>query len=158
MYATQDWHPKDSISFYTSHEGKKPLDAIDIGGGRTQVLWPPHCVKDTEGAKILLDTKLFNAIVKKGMNKDFDSYSGFEDDGGAKTGMDEILKKDGVKEIIVYGIAMDYCVKATAIHAVRAGYKVTVIDDLTARITPETAARAVGELKEAGVTLLPSLY
>jgi nicotinamidase/pyrazinamidase len=157
IYATQDWHPKDSISFYTSHAGKKPLDTVDVGGGRTQIQWPPHCVQDTEGAKILLDTKLFEAIVKKGMNKNFDSYSGFEDDGGAKTGMDEILKKDGVKEVIVYGIAMDYCVKVTAIHAVKAGYKVTVIDDLTARITPETAAKAVSELKDAGVILRPSL-
>jgi nicotinamidase/pyrazinamidase len=157
IYATQDWHPKDSISFYTSHAGKKPLDTIDVGGEKTQILWPPHCVQDTEGAKILLDTKLFKAIVKKGINKNFDSYSGFEDDGGAKTGMDEILKKDGIKELIMYGIAMDYCVKATAIHAVKAGYKVTVIDDLTARIAPETAAKAVSELKDAGVMLHPSL-
>jgi nicotinamidase/pyrazinamidase len=157
IYATQDWHPKDSISFFNSHEGKKPLETIGVGGGRIQILWPPHCVQDTEGAKILLDAKLFKAIVKKGMNKNFDSYSGFEDDGGAKTGMDEILKKDRVKEVIVYGIAMDYCVKATAIHAVKVGYKVTVIDDLTARITPETAEKAVRELKDASVILRPSL-
>jgi len=62
-------------------EGKKPLDAIDIGGGRTQALWPLHCVQYTEGANILLNGSLFKAIARKKMNKDFDSYSGFENDG-----------------------------------------------------------------------------
>jgi nicotinamidase/pyrazinamidase len=154
IYATQDWHPKGHVSFFTSHEGRKPLDVVRIAD-RTQVLWPPHCVQNTEGAKILLDTGLFNAIVKKGQDSDFDSYSGFQDDGGARTELDETLKADGVKEVVIYGIAMDYCVKATAIHAVQAGYTATVIEGLTAKIAPESAAKAMEEMLAHGVILKP---
>ena len=156
IYATQDWHPKDHISFFSNHKGKNPLETVEVDG-RTQILWPPHCVQNTEGAEILLDNTIFKAIVKKGKDPKFDSYSGFQDDGGAKTEMDDILKKDGIKELIVYGIAADYCVKFTAIDAVNAGYKVTVIDDLTARIAPDTAASAYKDMKEKGITIKKSL-
>ncbi|MBE0617456.1 MAG: isochorismatase family protein, partial [Proteobacteria bacterium] len=156
IYATQDWHPKDHISFFTNHPGKKPFEVVSVDG-RDQVLWPPHCVQDTEGAKILLDNNLFTAIVKKGKDKNFDSYSGFQDDGGARTEMYEVLKKDGIKELIVYGIATDYCVRFTAIHAVKAGYKVTVIEDLTANIAPDSAAEARKDMLENGVTLQKAL-
>jgi nicotinamidase/pyrazinamidase len=156
IYATQDWHPKDHISFFSNHEGKKPLDVVMIEG-RTQVLWPPHCIQDTEGSKILLDKNLFKAIVKKGKDKNFDSYSGFQDDGGAQTEMGVILKKDGIKEVIVYGIATDYCVRSTAIHAIKAGYKVTVIEDLCANIALESSSKAVKEMLENGVTFKKEL-
>lgn len=152
IYATQDWHPRDHVSFFTNHQGKQPLDVVTIAG-RTQVLWPPHCVQNTEGAKILLDAGLFKAIVKKGQDPQFDSYSGFQDDGGARTEMDAILKNDGIQEVVIYGIAMDYCVKATAIHAVQAGYKATVIEGLTAKIAPDSAAKAREEMAAHGVTL-----
>lgn len=152
IYATQDWHPRDHVSFFTNHQGKQPLDVVTIAG-RTQVLWPPHCVQNTEGAKILLDAGLFKAIVKKGQDPQFDSYSGFQDDGGARTELDAILKNDGIQEVVIYGIAMDYCVKATAIHAVQAGYKATVIEGLTAKIAPDSAAKAREEMAAHGVTL-----
>ena len=144
------------MSFYTNHQGKKPFEVIKVDG-RTQVLWPPHCVQNTDGAKILLDNSLFEAIVKKGKDKNFDSYSGFQDDGGAKTEMNDILKKDGIKELIVYGIATDYCVKATAIDAVKNGYKVTVIEDLTAGVAPDTSAKAVKEMQDNGITVKKGL-
>lgn len=156
VFATQDWHPKDHISFYTNHEGKKPFEVIKIDG-RTQVLWPPHCIQGTENAKILLDNDLFLAVVKKGQDKKYDSYSGFKDDGGAKTAMDKILKKKGIKEVIVYGIATDYCVKATAIDAADAGYKVTVIEGLCKGVAPDTTAKALKEMKDKGVTIKKEL-
>lgn len=89
IFATQDWHPADHVSFFSNHQDKKPFDVIEIGD-KTQVLWPPHCVQDTENAGILLDDSLFMAVVKKGKDKRYDSYSGFQDDGGAKTEMDKI--------------------------------------------------------------------
>jgi nicotinamidase/pyrazinamidase len=156
IFATQDWHPKDHISFYTNHKGKKPFEVIKIDG-RTQVLWPPHCVQGTDNAKLLLDKGLFAAVVKKGQDKNFDSYSGFKDDGGAKTGMDKILKKNGIKKLIVYGIATDYCVKATAVDAADAGYKVTVIEDLCKGVAPKTTAQALKEMKEKGVAIKKEL-
>ena len=104
-----------------------------------------------------MDNNLFLAIVKKGKDKKFDSYSGFQDDGGAKTEMNQILQKNGIKELIVYGIATDYCVKATAIDAVAAGYKVTVIEGLSKGVAPDTTAKALEEMKAKGIIIKPDL-
>jgi len=152
IFATQDWHPSDHISFYTNHPGKRAFDVIRING-RTQVLWPPHCVQNTENANVLLGQELFQAIVKKGKDKRFDSYSGFKDDGGATTEMDALLRTHGIRELIIYGIATDYCVKATAIDAADAGYKVTVIEGLCRGVDPQTTAAALQEMKERGINL-----
>jgi nicotinamidase/pyrazinamidase len=156
IFATQDWHPADHISFFSNHAGKKPFETIQIEG-RTQVLWPPHCVQETENAKVLVDNNLFQAIVKKGKDKKFDSYSGFQDDGGAKTEMNQILQKNGIKELIVYGIATDYCVKATAIDAAAAGFKVTVIEGLSKGVAPDTTTKALEEMKEKGIIIKTDL-
>lgn len=156
IFATQDWHPADHISFFSNHDGKKPFEAIQVEG-RTQVLWPPHCVQGTENAGILVDNTLFKAIVKKGQDKRYDSYSGFQDDGGAQTEMNRILQENGIKELIVYGIATDYCVKATAIDAAAAGYKVTVIEGLCKGVAPDTTAKALEEMKEKGILIKADL-
>lgn len=156
IFATQDWHPGDHISFFTNHDGRKPFEVIQVEK-RTQVLWPPHCVQGTENARILVDNNLFMAIVKKGQNSRFDSYSGFQDDGGAKTEMDKILKRNMVQKVVVYGIATDYCVKATAIDAARAGYKVIVVEDLCRGVAPETSQKALEEIKAEGITVLKML-
>ena len=64
IFGTQDWHPADHISFFSNHADKKPFEAIQIEG-RTQVLWPPHCVQGTQNARVLVDNNLFLAIVLK---------------------------------------------------------------------------------------------
>ncbi len=156
IYATQDWHPANHASFYTNHKGKKPFDVIKLHG-KDQVLWPPHCVQNSPGAEILLDNKLFKAIVKKGMDPQYDSYSGFQDDGGKKTEMDSILKKDGIKKVVVYGIATDYCVRATALDAVAAGYKVIMIKNLSRGVAPDTSQKAIEEMKAKGIVILDDL-
>jgi len=156
IYGTQDWHPENHISFFSNHDGKKPFEAIQIED-RTQVLWPPHCVQGTENSRVLTDNNLFLAIVKKGQDTRFDSYSGFQDDGGAKTEMNQILHKNGIKELIVYGLATDYCVKATAIDAVDAGFKVTVIEGLSKGVAPETTAKALEEMKAKGIIIKADL-
>jgi nicotinamidase/pyrazinamidase len=152
IFATQDWHPADHMSFFSNHPGKKPFEAIKIEG-RTQVLWPVHCVQGTENARILVDNNLFMAVVKKGKDTRYDSYSGFQDDGGAKTEMDSILKRNGIQKLFVYGIATDYCVKATAIDAAEAGYDVTVIENLCRGVAPDTSAKALKEMKDKGITI-----
>jgi nicotinamidase/pyrazinamidase len=156
IFGTQDWHPENHVSFFSNHAGKKPFEAIQIGD-RAQVLWPPHCVQGTENARVLTDNNLFLAIVKKGKDKRYDSYSGFQDDGGAKTEMNQILHKNGIKELIVYGLATDYCVKATAIDAVDAGYKVTVIEGLSKGVAPETTAQALEDMKAKGIIIKTDL-
>jgi nicotinamidase/pyrazinamidase len=156
IYATQDWHPANHASFAVNHQGKKPFDVIKLHG-KDQVLWPPHCVQNTPGAEILLDKKLFKAVVRKGMDAQFDSYSGFQDDGGKKTEMDKTLKKAGIKKVVVYGIATDYCVKATAIDAAAAGYKVIMVNKLSKGVAPDTSAKALEEMKAKGITVIEDL-
>ena len=156
IYATQDWHPAKHASFFTNHEGKKPFDVIKLHG-KDQVLWPPHCVQNTAGAEILLDKSLFKAVVQKGMDVNYDSYSGFQDDGGKKTKMDEVLKKDGIKRLVVYGIATDYCVHATAVDGAAAGYKVIMIQNLSRGVAPETSKKAVDDMKAKGILVLDAL-
>lgn len=156
IFGTQDWHPADHVSFFTNHPGKKPFELIKIDG-RPQVLWPPHCVQGTENARVLVDNNLFMAIVKKGKDQRYDSYSGFKDDGGAETEMDQILKRNGIQKLVVYGIATDYCVKATAIDAVDSGYEVIVIEGLSKGVAPETSADALKEMKAKGITIMKEL-
>jgi nicotinamidase/pyrazinamidase len=156
IYATQDWHPANHVSFFTHHEGKKAFDMIKLQG-KDQVLWPPHCVQNTPGAEILVDKKLFKAIVKKGMDAQYDSYSGFQDDGGKKTEMDKILKRDKIDELIVYGIATDYCVRATVLDAVAAGYKAVMINNLSRGVAPDTSQKAIEEMKAKGIVVFDDL-
>jgi nicotinamidase/pyrazinamidase len=156
IFATQDWHPVNHLSFYTSHRGMKVFDVIKLHG-KEQVLWPPHCVQKTPGAKILLDEKLFKAIVKKGFNPQYDSYSGFRDDGGKNTEMDKLLKKEKIKKLVIYGIATDYCVRATVLDAIVSGYKVILIKNLCRGVSPDTSQKAIDEMKAKGITVLDNL-
>lgn len=153
IYASQDWHPSDHISFHTNHPGTKPLETIEIDG-RTQVLWPPHCVQGTENARILVDNHLFLAVVQKGRDKRYDSYSAFQDDGGHETEMETILRRNDIEQIVLYGIATDYCVKATALDAIRAGLGVIVIQELCRGVAPDTSQEALKEMENAGATIL----
>ena len=156
VYATQDWHPANHASFFTSHKGKKAFEVIKLHG-KDQVLWPPHCVQNTPGAEILLDKKLFKAVVRKGMDPQFDSYSGFQDDGGKKTNMETLLEQDKINKVVIYGIATDYCVRATSLDAIAAGYKVIVIKNLCRGIAPDTSQKALDEMKAKGVVILDDL-
>jgi nicotinamidase/pyrazinamidase len=156
LFGTQDWHPADHVSFFTNHKGKKPYDLIKLDG-KPQVLWPPHCIQGTENARVLIDNNLFLAIVKKGQDSRFDSYSGFQDDGGARTEMEAILKRNGIQKVVVYGIATDYCVKATAIDAARSGFKVIVVKELCRGVATDTSASAIQEMQTEGIKILDTL-
>lgn len=156
IFATQDFHPENHISFYTNHKNKGPYETIEIEG-RTQILWPPHCVQGSENSDILIDKDLFTAIVQKGMNPKYDSYSGFFDDGGIKTGLGDILKSYQVNTLIVYGLATDYCVKATAMDAVKSGFKVFLIEDLCKGVADDTSQLAFKEMKSAGIKIMTEI-
>ncbi len=156
VFATQDWHPPDHVSFHTSHSGKRPFETVEIQG-RKQVLWPPHCVQGTPNARILVDNNLFLAVVKKGQTREFDSYSGFQDDGGNRTEMDSVLRINGIQRLVIYGIATDYCVRATAIDAVSMGYEVILIEGLCRGVTPEGIAEALEQMRAKGVRVLKGL-
>ena len=154
IYFTLDWHPADHISFYTNNPGTEPFQEIEIEKGRTQIMWPPHCVQNTPGAEILIDVEGPAETVQTGTNPKFDSYSGFVDDGGTQTGLDRILRRDGIKKLIIYGLATDYCVKHTVLDGAGLGYQVELLVDLCRGISPETTASALEEMKAKGVKIV----
>jgi nicotinamidase/pyrazinamidase len=154
IYFTLDWHPVDHISFYTNNPGTEPFQEVEMEEGRTQVLWPPHCVQNTPGAEILIDIEGPAERVQTGANSNFDSYSGFVDDGGNQTDLDRLLRRDGIKKLIIYGLATDYCVKHTVLDAAELGYQVELLVDLCRGISPETTASALEEMEAEGVAII----
>ena len=130
---TQDWHPPDHLSFASNHPGKKPGDEYH-SKGIGPVLWPDHCVQNSEGAIFHKDlkTKLADKIIQKGTKPDIDSYSGFLDnDKKSETGLADYLKSQRVKRIFICGLALDYCCYATAMDGVDFGFDVYFLIDLT---------------------------
>lgn len=139
VVATQDWHPEGHKSFYTSHPNKNAFDEIALNG-LNQVLWPEHCIQGTKGAEFVpeLSTNAIEAIFRKGMDKEIDSYSGFFDNGRKKaTGMADYLKGRGITEVHVCGVAADYCVYYTANDALDLGFKSSIITRASKPISPE---------------------
>ncbi len=136
VVATRDWHPPDHGSF------------AEQGG-----VWPVHCVAESEGAQLALevDQDLIDVVVDKGRSRDADGYSGFED-----TGLDELLRSRDVDTVHVAGLALDYCVRATALDARRAGFDVVVHLSATrpVDVLPGDGERAVAELRAAGVEVV----
>jgi len=152
VVATQDWHPAGHKSFASSHPGKKVFEEI-ILDGLPQVLWPDHCVQQIFGAEIstALDTKKIEAIFRKGMDKNIDSYSGFFDNGKKKsTGMADYLKGRGTTSIYVCGLAADYCVYFTALDGLELGFQSTIITDATKAIDENNFKKVLENFKSKG--------
>lgn len=105
---TQDWHPVDHCSF----QG-----------------WPPHCIKGSYGAEICnaLDTSKSQLIVRKGFRQNIDSYSAFYEENKTPTGLVGYLKEREITEVILCGLALDFCVGYSALDAVKSGFNTSVI-------------------------------
>jgi nicotinamidase/pyrazinamidase len=156
LWASQDWHPADHISFFTNHPGGKAFDRIRLQE-RDQMLWPPHCVQNTPGAELLTDPGLFQDVIQKGRDSRFDSYSCFQDDGGQDTELEGLLKKQGIRTLIIFGIATDYCVHFTALDGLNRGFKILVIKSLCRGVDPATSIQALEEMKTKGAVVLEDL-
>lgn len=136
VVATQDWHPKNHISFASNHKDKKPFDMMDLDGFK-QTLWTDHCVQGTSGAEFHpdLETKPIEAIFRKGTNPNIDSYSGFYDNLHKKnTGLAGYLREKKAKDLYFVGLATDYCVYYSIIDALKEGFNVYLIEDATRAI------------------------
>lgn len=136
IVATQDWHPPNHKSFASSHPGKAPFEKIRLHE-LEQVLWPDHCVQGSPGASFHPSLNMNNveAIFRKGMDPDIDSYSGFYDNGYKKaTGMAGYLRERKVSNVYICGLAGDYCVGYTAKDALKENFKTFVIEDATRSI------------------------
>ncbi len=134
---TRDWHPENHISFAASPQF-------------TDKSWPVHCVANTHGADFHPDL-FFNlnaVVIDKGTEPDIEAYSGFEGTNLAKN-----LHKLGINTVFITGLATDYCVKATALDAVKEGFKVYLVADAVKGVDnpPGTVANALTEMKQAGV-------
>ena len=135
VVATRDWHPEDHGSF------------AERGG-----IWPVHCVQNTPGAELhsALDRSQVHVIVDKGQNPGTEGYSGFDE-----TELAALLRERGIDSVTVVGLATDYCVKNTALDALREGLKVTV-DSSAVRgvdVEPGDSQRALDELRAAGAEI-----
>lgn len=156
--ATQDWHPPNHLSFAANHPGKKIGDEVEIEGHR-QKLWPAHCLADTPGAALAdaLDMDRITHVVKKGTDPQVDSYSAFFDNSRLRgTGLEEYLREQGVETVYLLGLATDYCVKATALDAVKLGFHVKLIEEgcRGVNLVAGDVARALADMREAGVEMI----
>lgn len=125
---TQDWHPANHSSFAANHPGAAPFSMIDMPYG-PQVLWPVHCVQGGPGAAFhpALATNPADLVIRKGFRPEVDSYSAFfENDHATPTGLEGYLKSRGVADLVLVGLATDYCVAYSALDAVHLGFGVTV--------------------------------
>jgi nicotinamidase/pyrazinamidase len=158
--ATQDWHPPGHVSFASSHPGRAPFDGIEVHG-YPQTLWPDHCVQGSPGAELhpRLPLARLAAILRKGMDAQADSYSGFHNNHGpngarAPTGLAGYLRERGVVAVVCCGLARDFCVKWTAEDAAAAGFTSYVLWDLCWPVHPHSDARVRDEIQARGVHLL----
>lgn len=140
VFYTQDWHPEDTPHF-----------AKDGG------VWPVHCVAGTWGAEFHPNLTVNGPVVRKGSNGE-DGYSGFtmRDPASGEetpTELEAMLRDAGVEQVVVTGLALDYCVMATALDAARLGFPASVPLELTAAVNlnPNDADAAIAQLHAAGV-------
>lgn len=158
IVATQDWHPPGHKSFASSHPGTKPFERIDLHG-LDQVLWPDHCVQGSPGADFHPGLKMqkVEAIFRKGMDPEIDSYSGFFDNGARKsTGLAGYLREHRVRKVFVCGLAADYCVAFTAKDALRENFDTFVIQDATRAIDPTGLRQVHDEIMAMGGHIIES--
>lgn len=154
---TQDWHPNNHRSF-ASNNDRKVGETITLNGA-PQFMWPDHCVQGTFGAEFHKDLNVSKAdhIIQKGKNPQIDSYSGFQDNNHfMKTGLDDYLKANDIQVVEIVGLALDYCVKFTALDAISNGY-VTVVHfngTKAVNVKPESAKDTIYQLLENSITIL----
>jgi len=158
VIASQDWHPTGHASFASSHKGKNEFETIDLNGIE-QVMWPEHCVQNTDGAEFHkdLETAKIEAIFRKGTNPEIDSYSAFYDNQHLKsTGLAGYLKEKKANDLYFCGLAAEICVHFTAKDAIKEGFKATVIEDAVRALNSEDFEKAKAELKELGGKIISS--
>jgi len=156
VVATQDWHPAGHSSFASVHDGRSPLEQIDMPYG-PQTLWPDHCVQGSHGAEFhpKLETNAIQNTIRKGFRQPIDSYSAFfENDHTTTTGLSGYLRERGIKRVFCVGLALDFCVRFSAEDARREGFETVVIEDACRGIDMNgSVAAARDAMQQAGVVL-----
>jgi nicotinamidase/pyrazinamidase len=136
VVASKDWHPHQTVHFQK---------------------WPVHCVHNSKGAEFhpKLQSTMIQQVFLKGTGNKDDGYSAFE---ATNLNLEDYLKQRSVTELYVVGLATDYCVRASALDAVKAGFQTTVVRDAVAAVNvkPGDGERALEEMKKAGVRVASS--
>lgn len=130
---TQDWHPLNHVSFN---------------------IFPKHCIQDTKGAELVFQPEKKCTVFKKGQKTCTESFSAFIDSAGNNTGLHTILAEYNINTLDIVGVALEYCVKETAITATRFGYDVNVIVSLTRAVTVEGFNQTLKGLIDHNITLI----
>lgn len=137
---SRDWHPGDHSSFSDEPEYKDGS-------------WPYHCVQNSPGAEFHGDLRVpvDALIIDKADHPDRDAYSAFDN-----TGLGEELRRRGIKRVVVAGLALDYCVKATVMDALKEGFAVMLLKDAVRAVQPENTEKVLAEMKAAGADIVKS--
>lgn len=156
IIATQDWHPVGHCSFAESYNPVPPL----FSKKDEQIMWPTHCVQGTKGAELnpALDQGPINFIVRKGMNKDVDSYSAlYANNGEEATGLNELFP-GFCDDIYVVGIATEVCVLSTIkdIYDTLVYNSLNLVEDACASLADESHKEAIDYFKSLDVNILQS--
>lgn len=137
---SQDWHPPEHSSF-----------AANTPAGP----WPAHCVADTDGAALAADLRLpaSTQAVFKGVDAETDHYSAFEGTTANGTPLADLLQAAGITRIFVCGVALEYCVRATALDARRHGFDTILLTEASKGLEADPTA-VLNELTQHAITLL----
>ena len=167
--ATKDFHPEDHISFASNHPPPNnvpfvteitianPYNPTEI---ETTRLWPDHCIQGTKGAELVpeLDASKVQHIIEKGQDKRVEMYSAFaapfSNPVVSRSGLADTLKEAGVTHVYVVGLAMDYCVKFTALDAAKEGFSTYVVHEGTKAVDPTNWDNVRSQLERAGVKMV----
>ncbi|KAL5611758.1 hypothetical protein BROUX41_000667 [Berkeleyomyces rouxiae] len=165
--ATMDWHPANHKSFASNHPGCSPyvstaLIANPHNASETYTtrLWPVHCVQNTAGAELVpgLHTDRLDDIVRKGTVPDVEMYSAFYDPFKkpriSDSGLAARLRSKGITHVYVVGLAADYCVKATAMDAVREGFTTYIVEEGTRPVDAKAWPEVRDQLRDVGVAVV----
>jgi len=141
IFASRDWHPAETIHF-------RPYGGV----------WPPHCVQGTAGAAFHPELVLppGTEIVSKGMDPRADAYSCFDAEASDGLPFAAALGERGISRLFIGGLATDYCVRATVVDGVQAGFDMVVLEDAVAAVdlAPGDGDKALAEMRAAGARLI----
>jgi nicotinamidase/pyrazinamidase len=171
IFFTQDWHPRGHVSFASTWKLKypdqsnliqiaqafpsaiqlKPEDQKYLVEG--QVMWPDHCVQGSPGARILLKVQPQDIVIQKGTNIYADSYSGFQDKSQKATPLTDELHKRGVTDLVIFGIATDFCVHDTAVDALHRGFGVHLVVNLSRGVISDLIDNKLKNLTDLGANI-----
>lgn len=146
--ASQDWHiPHSTDGGHFPPLGQTP---------NFRTTWPLHCIEETHGARFhpALDTTRIDVDVRKGIG--VPAYSAFQGETANGIALNGVLATHGITDLVVCGLATDYCVHQTVMDARSRKYPVTMLSDLSAGVAPDTTQQALAEMAQVGAHVMTS--